>query len=100
MKNVQYILLMLVILAVEVGVSYGLFHFVQSSRLLYILFSLAVLIAIISYFSISGFLNKIKIVPQEELTRMIFRNTGSILGAAGIILILIIAVRALTLMVF
>ena len=48
----------------------------------------------------SGFLNKIKIVPQEELTRMIFRNTGSILGAAGIILILIIAVRALTLMVF
>ena len=62
--------------------------------------TLAVLIAIISYFSISGFLNKIKIVPQEELTRMIFRNTGSILGAAGIILILIIAVRALTLMVF
>lgn len=100
MNLFKYTLLVIGIVAGEVLLSFGLFKFVETSKQWFIIFSFAVLGAIIIYLVTSRFREKIKITSKKEVLTRYSKNTLSVITFLLAIFAGCVIIKAFTLLVF
>lgn len=91
MKNGKYFLLFLLLLTIEIIISFLLFFFAVKLRNEYVIFSLAIIIFIIAYLFYGRFKERIKIQEKKVVLRKYRRNFVLIL----LVLISILAISIL-----
>lgn len=67
MKQLKYFALLALFLLVEAVLIFGMFAFVTSSRLVYIIISLVLMIGGIAYLIVSRYREKVKVKPKVEV---------------------------------
>ena len=95
MKQLKYIVLLFLILAVEAVLIFGMFAFVTAARPVYIFFALALMLGGIAYLIISRYRERVKIKPKAEVLNGYIKVLFIILMVVVILLLAVIVIRAL-----
>lgn len=95
MKQIKYFLLLILIALMEAALIFGMFVFVSSSRLIYIFFSLALMIGGIVYLAVSRHREKVKVKPKTEVWDGYIRVLFTTFMVLFIILASLIFIRAI-----
>lgn len=100
MNLIKYVLFVIAIIAGEILLTFGLFHFVEASKQWFIIFTFAVLGAIIIYLVTSRFREKIKITSSKDVLTRYSKNVLSIITFLIAVFAGCVIIKALTLLIF
>jgi hypothetical protein len=100
MKQLKYLGMMLIIIGLELVITFGLFLFVNASKLFYVLFSLLVIFSALFYIFYTRYQEKIKIKPKKEILDKYGKIIGSVFSFVFFTLLGIIILRAVSYLIF